>query len=433
MELGAHRPRGSRRVAAVVLVGAIAATGLAIAAKPGGGGGGGGKPKPVIALNPTSLAFGEVVVGTVSAPRSVTVSNTGTANLAFSSVGTTNARFAAANGCPASLAPGANCTIGVTFAPTAVGALAANLVIVTNASNTPNAAVTLSGTGKSSSSTPVVHRGKGGGDSIIRGYNADCTRNTGFFDFLCYGSGDKPQYSFFDGSSASVTSIVDRYVATDPLFSGDQNAAASGSEMTDPAKNNFTAQAAAIVSSATQPTHVFVELGANDICNRPTTSDLYSDATWESAVRGGLDTLVNGLPDGSTVMMVSVPRVQDLRAVGVAKQQSTSNVNCENFWASFDVCRIATANGSDLATRLAAIDARQKAYNSKLASLATEYNAAASTTGVEVVTDYDPTLNASVGSYGFQPGDINGGDCFHPSVQGQNTLSNVLWNKNPHK
>ena len=52
---------------------------------------------------------------------------------------------------------------------------------------------------------------------------------------------------------------------------------------------------------------------------------------------------------------------------------------------------------------------------------------------VEVVTDYDVSPNASVGSYNFQPGDINGGDCFHPSIPGQNTLSTVLWNRNPHK
>ena len=71
---------------------------------------------------------------------------------------------------------------------------------------------------------------KGGGDSIVRGYNADCTRNTGLFDFLCYGSGDKPQYSFFEGSSTAVTSIVDRYLSSDPLFTGDKNASASGSE-----------------------------------------------------------------------------------------------------------------------------------------------------------------------------------------------------------
>ena len=95
---------------------------------------------------------------------------------------------------------------------------------------------------------------------------------------------------------------------------------------------------------------------------------------------------------------------------------------------------IATAGGTDLSTRLAAIDARQKAYNARLATLAADYRSRAASTGVEVVTDYDPTGSAtSVGNYSFQPGDINGGDCFHPSIQGQNKLSEVIWNRNPHK
>ena len=136
-------------------------------------------------------------------------------------------------------------------------------------------------------------------------------------------------------------------------------------------------------------------------------------------MRAGLDTLVNGLPDGSTVMMVK--RAPSSGPAGAPASQSSSRrrtSNCENFWASFDVCRIATANGTDLATRLAAIDARQKAYNAKLVTLATQYNAAASTTGVEVVTDYDATPNASVGSYNFQPGDINGGGLLSPQCSG---------------
>jgi hypothetical protein len=164
--------------------------------------------------------------------------------------------------------------------------------------------------------------------------------------------------------------------------------------------------------------------------NGPTLGKLH-----KRAVRAGLDTLVKGqpggkaLPTGSTVMMVSVPRVQDLRAVGLAKQASSSRINCENFWASYDVCRIATASDANFS----AIEQRQKAYNARLVTLVSDYGSLALDTGIEVVTDYDPTVDASIGSYRFQPGDINGGDCFHPSIQGQNKLSEVIWSKNPHK
>jgi len=359
----------------------------------------------------------------------VSVKNTGKANLNITSIGVSpaNGAFASSTTCPTVLAAAATCTVSVTFTPAIVGAASASLVIVSDASNATTVNVALSGAGKSAP-TVAVRRAKGGGDSIMRGYNASCTRNDLWGLLTCASGGDQDQNSFMDGSSSSVLSLVDRYVQLDPLFSGDKDASASGSEMVDQAKNNFATQAAAIVNSATQPTRVFIELGGNDICNRATVNDLYPVETWEAAVEQGLNTLVNGLPDGSTVMMVSVPRVQDLRAVGILKQQSTSNVDCEAIWDSASICRIATANSSDLSTRLAAIEARQTAYNEALVALAGAYNAVAGTTGVEVVTDYDPAVDESVGSYRFQTGDINGGDCFHPSIQGQNKLSEVIWN-----
>ena len=425
-----------KSAAIVLVVGAVAIAGLALAARPGGGGGGGGgggkTRTPAISVSPSSLSFGDVNVGSTSAAQSVSVSNSGRADLHITSVSTTSNVFGFVNNCPGTVAPGSACTISVTFTPSSAGAASANLEIVSDASNTPTARVSLSGNGKTAT-TAAVRRVEGGGDSIMRGYNASCTTNTGFWDFLCYAGGDQDQNSFLDGSGSAVLSLVDRYIQLDPLVTGGKSASESGSEMTDPAKNNFAAQAAAIVNAATQPVRVFIELGGNDICNRATTADLYDDTTWENAVNAGLTTLVNGLPDGSTVLMVSVPRVQDLRAVGIAKQTSTSGVNCENFWASYDVCRIATANGTDLQTRLAAIDARQKAYNARIVTLAASYNAQAGSTGVEVVSDYDATVNASVGSYSFQTTDINGGDCFHPSIQGQNKLSEIIWNKNPYK
>jgi lysophospholipase L1-like esterase len=426
----------SKATALMLLAVAMTIAGVAEAAKPGGGGGGGGGGKtklPAISVSPSSLSFGDQPVSTTSAPRSVSVSNSGRANLSITGIAVTGGagQFATTSTCPGTLAPGAGCTINVTFTPASSGSVSANLVITSNASNSPTATVPLSGNG--TAAVAAVHRVEGAGDSIMRGYNASCTGNTTFIDLLCYAGGDQPTNSFLDGSSSSVTSIVDRYIALDPQVTGGKAASASGSEMTDSAKNNFAEQASAIVAAATQPTRVFVELGGNDICNRATVNDLYTDAKWEAAVRAGLHTLVNGLPGGSTVLMVSVPRVQDLRAVGIAKQTSTSGVNCQSFWSSYDVCRIATADGSDLATRLAAIDAKQHTYNDILVSLAAEYNAEAAATGVEVVADYDPTANASVGSYGFQPDEINGGDCFHPSIKGQNKLSEIIWGRNPYK
>ena len=287
------------------------------------------------------------------------------------------------------------------------------------------------GGGKGGGGQTPATRVEGAGDSIMQGYNASCTRNTGLFDFLCYGGGDQPQNSFLDGSNSAVVSLVDRYLTIDGATTGGKAAAASGSEMTDPNKNNFAQQAKAIVASATQPVKVKVELGGNDLCNRTSIANLYTDAQWTAAVRAGLDELVNKLPDGSTVLLTSVPRVQDLRAVGLAKE--SSRIDCDSFWASFDVCRIATDGGTfggaDLPTRLAALAERQKRYNEILQQEAAAYNANAVSTGVEVIAEYAGESVASAGTYRFQPTEINGGDCFHPSLAGQNKLSEIIWGR----
>jgi hypothetical protein len=272
-------------------------------------------------------------------------------------------------------------------------------------------------------------RVEGAGDSIMRGYNASCTGNTGFFDLFCYGAGDQNNNSFLDGSSSSVVSLVDRYIELDADASGGKNASASGSEMTDPAKNNFATQAAAIVASATQPLTVLVELGGNDLCNRTSGADMYTDQEWQAAVDAGLETLVAGLPDGSTVFLSSVPRVQDLRSAGLLKQSGDSGVDCESFWATYDVCRVATASD----TYFGVLEERQRRYNEILAARAIDFNSRAAETGVEVVAEYRGEGALSVGTYGFAPHEINGGDCFHPSISGQNKLSEVLWGNNPFK
>jgi hypothetical protein len=182
---------------------------------------------------------------------------------------------------------------------------------------------------------------------------------------------------------------------------------------------------------------VKVALGGNDICNRTSTGTMYSEGDWRAAVRAGLTTLTQRLPDGSSVVLIGVPRVQDLYGAGLDK--GSSRVNCPDFWETYDVCEIATVNrtfgGEDLATRLPKIAARQAQYNAILVAEAQAYNALASSTRVEVVAETDGIFSATapeVGNYSFMPSEINGGDCFHPSIAGQNKLSAVIWANDPY-
>lgn len=283
------------------------------------------------------------------------------------------------------------------------------------------------------------------GDSITMAFAANCTGNTSFFDLLCLLGGDQPRRSWFDGNRREVDSVHDKYKRLDPAILANKDAAESGSEMRG-GSNNFVAQASSIVAQTNTPDHVEVLLGGNDICSRDCTDPancgdpLYTESQWRGAVRAGLDILMNGLPQGSTVYFGSVPRVQDLRAAGLAKQASTSRVNCESVWNTFDICTIATSgsslNGENAAQRLAAVANVQRRYNEILVEESAAYNSNSNgrnPRGIEVVADYVDENTASTGTFQFGQDDIDGGDCFHPSVQGQNIIADLMWNSNPDK
>ena len=84
-----------------------------------------------------------------SVPQTITLSNTGKVTLSISNLTVAGANpgdFAQANTCGATVAAGANCSLSVTFAPTAMGSRTASLSISDNASGSPQT-VSLTGTG----------------------------------------------------------------------------------------------------------------------------------------------------------------------------------------------------------------------------------------------------------------------------------------------
>jgi len=102
-----------------------------------------------VKLSPTSINFGTVTKGT-QVSSTVTLTNEGTTTLAISALemsGTNSADFTYSNGCGASVAAGANCTIYVYFLPTKTGAEKATLKVLDSAVGSPQT-VTLSGTGQ---------------------------------------------------------------------------------------------------------------------------------------------------------------------------------------------------------------------------------------------------------------------------------------------
>ncbi|MEU0562216.1 choice-of-anchor D domain-containing protein [Dactylosporangium sp. NPDC006015] len=100
-----------------------------------------------LTANPASLSFAATTVGSFSGAQAVTISNTGTAAASVASI-TVAGDYTIASGCGTSIAAGANCTVNVTFRPTATGTRTGSLTVTYG---TSTLSVVLSGQGASAS------------------------------------------------------------------------------------------------------------------------------------------------------------------------------------------------------------------------------------------------------------------------------------------
>jgi hypothetical protein len=111
-----------------------------------------GQLVPEVSLSSSSLTFGSIDLGSTSTKQTVTVSNPGTATLSISGIavgGADPADFAETMTCGATLAAKATCAIAIDFAPKAVGAVSATIVLTDNALNVAGStqSIAVSGTG----------------------------------------------------------------------------------------------------------------------------------------------------------------------------------------------------------------------------------------------------------------------------------------------
>jgi hypothetical protein len=102
-----------------------------------------------VAISPTSLTFSSENQGTTSPVQSLMLTNSGNAVLNITAIsfgGTNPGDFRQTNNCGSSVVAGGNCSIGVTFTPTATDSRSATLSIGDNATGSPQL-VNLTGTG----------------------------------------------------------------------------------------------------------------------------------------------------------------------------------------------------------------------------------------------------------------------------------------------
>jgi len=131
------------RSASVVIV-SNASNGTATAALSGTGT---VAPAPVATLAPTTLAFGNVTVGS-SVARPISLTNTGNAAMTITSIAANGSGYTASHNCPASLATAASCTVTLTLTPSAAGAASGQLLVTSNAPGSPHS-VAVTGAGVS--------------------------------------------------------------------------------------------------------------------------------------------------------------------------------------------------------------------------------------------------------------------------------------------
>jgi len=100
----------------------------------------------VVSFSPTTpVAFPVQLVGTTSAPQTVKLTNTGAAALNIASI-TVRGPFHLSDNCGNSVAAGATCDLGITFAPTVAGNTSGLITFIDSASTKPQV-IELSGAG----------------------------------------------------------------------------------------------------------------------------------------------------------------------------------------------------------------------------------------------------------------------------------------------
>jgi hypothetical protein len=72
-------------------------------------------------LSPLTIDFGIQGLNSISSPQTLTLINTGSNALSGISVAASQGFAIASNACTVTIAPGASCTVAVTFAPQAAG------------------------------------------------------------------------------------------------------------------------------------------------------------------------------------------------------------------------------------------------------------------------------------------------------------------------
>jgi lysophospholipase L1-like esterase len=240
------------------------------------------------------------------------------------------------------------------------------------------------------------------GDSISVGFDANAPG--------CKVLNPCPAESWSTGTDPAVNSHAARFAARGPLTA--QNFAKAGQKIAYLSSAEIPAAVAQNVGYG----YLTVLMGANDICTatRNKTTGYWSftsAASFASSASAALNTLRADFPNA----LIAVGSIPNLFALW---QNNYSNPNAVAAWAQYHPC-------DSMLTNPAALSGQDMGNRRVAAGLIVQYNqalqsACAAISGCAFDDDalYDNPIGAA---------DLSTIDWFHPSVSGQATLSQLLW------
>jgi lysophospholipase L1-like esterase len=243
--------------------------------------------------------------------------------------------------------------------------------------------------------------------------------------FDAWAPGDNPAVSWVNGFHGFIEDLLgvpdilshNQRITDAHGSSGRRNvsAAAHGARWDD-----ALGQANGVASEA--PGYVTVMLGGNDVC-RDTIADLPEVSEIEGHVRATLDFLDLSLPAGASVVVVGIPDIKRLYDVALT-EKGALGIDCEDIWETTVLgfpCGSMLSPDNSESDRLF-VQQRNFAYNDA--------------TRAAVQAKHNVSRRAyyhfiDVENVPFTGDDISSIDCFHPSDEGQERLSEFVWNAGP--
>ncbi len=256
-----------------------------------------------VSVTPTSMIFPSRLVGTTSPTKTVILTNHLNFALAMSSVAASGDFAVASNSCGSNVGAGSQCTIGVTFTPSGIGARSGVLTISYGAFGSP-ALVALSGTGNDTGLSSIVVTPAN--PSIAKGTTQQFAA-TGHFK---NGSTENlTAIVAWSSSRTSVATITSGGMATG-VTAGTSNIAATLGTVTG--STTLTVTPPILVSIAVTPTNPGIAKGATEQFTATGTfsdgsmSDLTASASWSSSNPMVASVSATGLATGAATGVTTV-------------------------------------------------------------------------------------------------------------------------------